>query len=156
MNRVLVTGLLAFTMIVSLGCATRKYARKQTEPVAEKVSQLETATTQNSTQIKDLDARTQQSEQSMKASIDQANQKAADAAAQAQQAQQLANAADSKASAADSKATSADSKATGLGTEVAELQAKPQQLPRTGSPVPLIGLLGMLALAGSFGLRALR
>ena len=70
--------------------------------------------------------------------------------------EQLASAADSKASAADSKATSADSKATGLGTEVAELQTKPQQLPRTGSPLPLIGLLGMLSLAGSFGLRTLR
>src|SRR6476661_4927804 len=148
MNRVLVTGLLAFSMIVGLGCATRKYVRKQTEPLNNKVGQLETATTQNSSQIKDLDARTQQSEQSMKASIDQANQKATDAAAQAQQAQQLA-------AAADSKATAADSKATGLGTEVAELQTKPQQLPKTGSPLPLFGLLGMLSLAGSLGLRAL-
>ena len=148
MNRVLVTGLLAFSMIVGLGCATRKYVRKQTEPLNNKVGHLETATAQNSGQIKDLDARTQQSEQSMKAGIDQANQKAADAAAQAQQAQQLAAAADSKATAADSKATSADSKATGLGTEVAELQTKPQQLPKTGSPLPLIGLLGMLSLTG--------
>jgi cobalamin biosynthesis Mg chelatase CobN len=155
MNRVLVTGLLAFSMIVGLGCATRKYVRKQTEPLNNKVSQLEATTTQNSGQIKDLDARTQQSDQSMKASIDQANQKATDAAAQAQQAQQLATAADSKATAADSKAASAETKTTDLGAEVANLQTKPQQLPKTASPLPLIGLLGMLSLAGSFGLRAL-
>ena len=51
MNRVLITGLLALSMIAGLGCATRKYVRKQTEPLKEKVGQLETATTQNSSQM---------------------------------------------------------------------------------------------------------
>ncbi len=155
MNRILVTSLLMSSMIMSVACATKKYVRKQTEPLNEKVTQLEASTTQNSNQIKDLDARSQQSEQSMKASIDQANQKASDAAAQAQQAQQLATAADSKATAADSKATSADSKAADLGTEVATLRTPPQ-LPKTASALPLIGLLGMVSLTGSLGLRKLR
>jgi LPXTG-motif cell wall-anchored protein len=35
-------------------------------------------------------------------------------------------------------------------------QAAPPQLPKTGSPLPLIGLLGLLSLASSFGLRAIR
>jgi LPXTG-motif cell wall-anchored protein len=38
--------------------------------------------------------------------------------------------------------------------EVAE--AAPAKLPKTGSPVPLIGFLGMLSLASSFGFKALR
>jgi RNase P/RNase MRP subunit p29 len=35
-------------------------------------------------------------------------------------------------------------------------QAIPQELPKTGSPLPLVGLLGALALILSFGLRAMR
>ena len=34
--------------------------------------------------------------------------------------------------------------------------AAPAELPKTGSPLPLIGLLGFLAIATSFGLRAVR
>jgi LPXTG-motif cell wall-anchored protein len=39
-------------------------------------------------------------------------------------------------------------------TQVA--QAAPAELPKTGSELPLIGLLGFLALASSFGLRTVR
>jgi hypothetical protein len=35
-------------------------------------------------------------------------------------------------------------------------QAAPPELPKTASPLPLIGLLGLLSLASSFGLRAAR
>jgi LPXTG-motif cell wall-anchored protein len=35
-------------------------------------------------------------------------------------------------------------------------RAAPAELPKTGSPLPLIGLLGFLAIAISFGLRAVR
>ncbi len=34
--------------------------------------------------------------------------------------------------------------------------ATPQELPKTGSPLPLIGLLGLLSVASSFGLRTAR
>jgi hypothetical protein len=34
--------------------------------------------------------------------------------------------------------------------------AAPAELPKTGSPLPLIGLLGMLSLASSFGLKTIR
>ena len=54
-------GLLALRIIAGLGCATKTYVWKQTEPLNTTES-TETATTQNSGQIKDLDARTQQSE----------------------------------------------------------------------------------------------
>jgi LPXTG-motif cell wall-anchored protein len=40
--------------------------------------------------------------------------------------------------------------------QVAQAEPPPQQLPKTGSPLPLIGLLGLLSLASSFGLRAIR
>jgi len=40
--------------------------------------------------------------------------------------------------------------------EVAEAPAAPAALPKTGSPLPLIGLLGFLSLASSLGLRAFR
>jgi len=38
----------------------------------------------------------------------------------------------------------------------APAEAAPAALPKTGSPLPLIGFLGMLALASSFGLKGLR
>lgn len=40
--------------------------------------------------------------------------------------------------------------------EVAQAQAPAPQLPTTGSQLPLIGLLGLLALASSLGLRTIR
>lgn len=38
----------------------------------------------------------------------------------------------------------------------ASAEQLPQELPKTGSPLPLIGLLGSLAIAASFGLKAVR
>lgn len=43
-----------------------------------------------------------------------------------------------------------------LPAPAAAPEAAPEKLPKTGSPVPLIGLLGCLALASSLGLKALR
>lgn len=37
-----------------------------------------------------------------------------------------------------------------------EPQPAPAELPKTASPIPLIGLLGLLSLVGSFGLKAVR
>ena len=38
----------------------------------------------------------------------------------------------------------------------ASAEQLPQELPSTASPLPLIGLLGSLAIAASFGLKAVR
>ena len=38
----------------------------------------------------------------------------------------------------------------------ASAEQLPQELPSTASPLPLIGLLGSLAIAASFGLKAIR
>lgn len=70
------------------------------------------------------------------------------AAAQAQQTVGTTGAAQTPAARADAPAAEAQAETT-----VAEGQ---DQLPRTASPVPLTGLLGLLSLAGALGFRTLR
>jgi outer membrane protein OmpA-like peptidoglycan-associated protein len=96
MDRVLTAGSLAVIMVLSVGCATKSYVRKQVTPVLHKVNDLDQRTAENSQAIKDVDARAQEGIQAASASNQQLEQKIAAAGNQSQQATQLASAADNK------------------------------------------------------------
>ena len=91
MNRIsLVALMVAGTLPFSVGCATKKYVRNQTQPTVNKVNELDDLTAKTSTEIKDTDARAQQGIQSVNAKAGEADQKAVAAGQSANQAQQLA------------------------------------------------------------------
>jgi OmpA-OmpF porin, OOP family len=96
MNRVLIAGFLAIVVILSVGCATKSYVRKQVAPVLNKVNDLDQRTAENSKEIKDVDARAQQGIQAASAGNQQLDQKIAAASNLSQQASQLASTADNK------------------------------------------------------------
>lgn len=91
MNRIAVVALtVAASLPFSVGCATKKYVRNQTQPVVNKVNELDDLTAKNSKDIKDVDARSQQGIQSVMAKAGDADQKAQAAGQSAQTAQQMA------------------------------------------------------------------
>lgn len=83
---VIVAGTLPFTV----GCASKKYVRNQTQPVVNKVNELDDLTARTSTGIKDADARAQAGIQSAMTKAGDANDKAVAAGQTASQAQHLA------------------------------------------------------------------
>ncbi len=87
----LVAVVVAASLSVATGCATKKYVRNETAPTINKINELDEITAKNTRDIKDLDARTQQGIQTVNEKTAQADQKAATAGQQAQQAQQLAS-----------------------------------------------------------------
>ena len=91
MNRIsLVAVMLAGTMTFSVGCASKKYVRNQTQPVVNKVNELDDLTSKNSAAIRDVDSRSQKGIQSVMTKAGEADQKAQAAGQSANQAQQLA------------------------------------------------------------------
>jgi len=90
MNRVFVAGLLTSSLALSLGCATKKYARNEVTPIVNKVNELDDLTAKNSRDIKEVDARALQGIQSVQTKTAEVDKKALAAAQQADQAQQLA------------------------------------------------------------------
>ena len=91
MNRISAVALLvAGTLPFSVGCATKKYVRNQTQPVVNKTNELDDLTAKTSTEIKDTDRRAQEGIQSVNAKAGEADQKAQAAGQSANQAQQLA------------------------------------------------------------------
>ncbi len=91
MKRLMLFALLATFSIVSAGCATKNYVRKETAPIINKTNELDDLTAKNSRDIKDVDQRAQQGIQQVNATSAQADQKAMAAGQQAQQAQSLAD-----------------------------------------------------------------
>ncbi len=87
----LVAVVVAASLSVATGCATKKYVRNETAPTINKINELDEITAKNTRDIKDLDARTQQGIQTVNEKTAQADQKAATASQQAQQAQQVAS-----------------------------------------------------------------
>jgi len=77
---------MAISTAALIGCASKGYVHQQTTPLVNKVNQLDEMTSQNSKDIKDVDARAQ-------AGIQQADANAAAAGQQANQAQTQANSA---------------------------------------------------------------
>jgi OmpA-OmpF porin, OOP family len=84
---VLVLGSMAFTA----GCATKNHVAKQTQPIINKVNELDDLTAQTTRNIKDLDQRTQKGISDVNDRSAAADQKAQSAGQQADQAQQLAS-----------------------------------------------------------------
>lgn len=91
MNRTLIALVAASSMALTAGCASKNYVRQQTQPVAQKVNELDDLTAKTSGEIKDVDARAQQGIQQVNQAATAADQKALAAGQQAQQAQQLAS-----------------------------------------------------------------
>ncbi len=107
MNRIFLSGLLASSLFLSVGCASKKYVRNEVTPTVNKVNVLGDLTAENSRDIKDVDARAQQGIQTVNAKTAEVEQKAQSAGQQADQAQQLA--------------TTATNRVTSLANTVANL-----------------------------------
>jgi outer membrane protein OmpA-like peptidoglycan-associated protein len=91
MNRISVVALLVVgTLPFTVGCASKKYVRNQTQPVVNKVNELDDLTAKTSTEIRDTDSRAQRGIQSVQAKAGEADQKAVAAGQSANQAQQFA------------------------------------------------------------------
>jgi OmpA-OmpF porin, OOP family len=98
MNRISVFALvIAASLPISIGCATKKYVRNETAPTINKVNELDDLTAKNTRDIKDVDSRAQQGIQSVQAAAAAADQKALSAGQAADQAQNLANQASNRA-----------------------------------------------------------
>jgi len=76
--------------------ARKKYVQRQTEPIRDRVNELDELTANNSKQIKDVDARAQQGIQLASAKSNEADQHAIDAGNKAQAAQQTATQANTR------------------------------------------------------------
>ena len=109
MNRLTVIAAAAIlsTSIVTAGCATKNYVRKETTPVINKVNELDDLTARNTRDIKDVDTRAQKGIQDVTAKATEADQKAQAAGQQATQAHELA--------------TTATNRVTSLANTVANL-----------------------------------
>jgi outer membrane protein OmpA-like peptidoglycan-associated protein len=70
-----------FSLLMSTGCATKKYVRNQTEPIVEHTKQLDAKTAKNQQDIQSVDQRAQQGIDEAHGAADKA-QHAADAASQ--------------------------------------------------------------------------
>jgi len=76
--------------------ARKKYVQRQTEPIRDRVNELDELTANNTKMIKDVDARAQQGIQLASAKANEADQHAIDAGNKAQTAQQTATQANTR------------------------------------------------------------
>jgi len=86
----LVVVLSGAALLLSAGCTTKNYVRKQTEPIIDKTNELDELTAKNTRDIRNVDTRAQQGIQGVNEKATQADQKAGDARTHADQAQTLA------------------------------------------------------------------
>jgi outer membrane protein OmpA-like peptidoglycan-associated protein len=96
MNKILVT-VLASTIALSTGCATKKYVSKEMGPTVEKVNELDQITAQNTNAIRDVDERAQKGISGVTAKAQEVDQKAQAAGQKANEAQTLASSASTRA-----------------------------------------------------------
>lgn len=80
----------ALSLILTNGCATKKYVRSQTEPVIQKTNELDAATARNEQSIRSVDTRAQEGIQRAQNAASQASQNAQNATQAANEAQQSA------------------------------------------------------------------
>ncbi|HSE49615.1 MAG TPA: OmpA family protein [Terriglobales bacterium] len=90
MKRALFAALITAGLLVSTGCATKNYVRKETAPIINKVNELDDLTSQNTRDIRDLDTRATQGIQTAQSKADSADQKALAAGKTADEANVLA------------------------------------------------------------------
>lgn len=91
MNRYWLTIFLICSMILCVGCATKRYVRDQVTPIIQKVNNLDDETAKNTNEIKEVDSRAQQSIATIDTKADEAVSQANAAEQQAAKAQQSAN-----------------------------------------------------------------
>jgi outer membrane protein OmpA-like peptidoglycan-associated protein len=91
MKRYLLPVFVVGAMVLTVGCATKNYVKKQDAPIINKVDELDDRTAQTTRGIHETDARAQQGIQGVEAKASSADQKALAAGQQADQAQQLAS-----------------------------------------------------------------
>jgi OOP family OmpA-OmpF porin len=91
MNRTGLTILLAASLFVTVGCASKNYVKQQTTPLINKTNELDDLTAKNTNAIKDVDARAQAGIQQVQAKAAEVDEKALAAGQQAAQAQTSAD-----------------------------------------------------------------
>lgn len=92
MNRITIMAVLvAGSLPLTVGCASKKYVRNEVTPTVNKVNELDELTAKNTRDIKDTDSRAQQGIQQATSAADAANQKALSAGQAADQANQNAS-----------------------------------------------------------------
>jgi len=99
----------ALVVMGSTGCATKKWVRTQTTPLADQTSQLEEKTAANGRQIRDVDSRAQAGVQQAQSLADAATQNAQNATKSAGDAETAANDAVHRADSLDSVVQGLDS-----------------------------------------------
>lgn len=80
-----------FSLLMSTGCATKKYVRNQTEPIVQRTDQLGQQTAKNQKDIQGVDQRAQQGIDEAHGAADKAQHSADAASQQAEAAQQSVN-----------------------------------------------------------------
>ena len=98
--------------------ARKKYVQRQTEPIRDRVNELDELTAANSKQIKDVDARAQQGIQMASAKAAEADQHATDAGNKATAAQQTADKASARLNTVEQVVTNLDQYAPSTQTEI--------------------------------------
>jgi OOP family OmpA-OmpF porin len=93
MNRAIIAILAGSSLMLTAGCATKKYVRNEAAPVINKTNELDELTAKTNRDIKDTDARAQQGIAGAKQAASAADQHATAANQAAQQAQQSAQSA---------------------------------------------------------------
>ncbi len=96
MNRTSLVICLAASMVATVGCSSKNYVKSQTTPLINKTNELDDLTAKNTRDIKDVDARAQAGIQAVNAKTAEVEQKTQVAATNAQQAQQMADAANGR------------------------------------------------------------
>lgn len=96
MNRTSLVICLAASMVATVGCSSKNYVKSQTTPLINKTNELDDLTAKNTRDIKDVDARAQAGIQAVNAKTADVEQKTQVAATNAQQAQQMADAANGR------------------------------------------------------------
>jgi outer membrane protein OmpA-like peptidoglycan-associated protein len=98
--------------------ATKEYVKRHTEPIRDRINELEEITSANSKTIRDIDARSKQGIQMASAKADVADQHATDATNKAQMAHQGATAADKRVRADEVVVNNLDQYKSGAQTEI--------------------------------------
>lgn len=80
-----------FSLLMSTGCATKKYVRNQTEPIVQRTNELGTQTAKNQRDIQNVNQRAQQGIDEAHGAADKAQHQADMASQQAETAQQGVN-----------------------------------------------------------------
>jgi len=98
--------------------ARKKYVQRQTQPIADRINELDELTAANGKQIKDVDARAQQGIQLASAKANEADQHAIDAGNKAQAAQQTAQQASTRLTTVEQVVTNIDQYQPSTQTEI--------------------------------------